>query len=67
MILGAGVGVTVAIAMAGHYGLPGAPWIINVALAKLGIVAAGGLMATGAVSVRIANRRKESNLLRGER
>ena len=65
MILGAGVGATVAIAMAGHYGFAGAPWIINVALAKLGIVAAGGLMATGAFSVRLANRREKSNLLRG--
>jgi hypothetical protein len=67
MILGAGVGATVAIAMAGHYGLVGAPWIINVALAKLGIIAAGGLMAAGAVSVRIANRREQSNLLSGRR
>ncbi len=67
MILGAGVGATVAIAMAGHYGPSGAPWIINVALAKLGLVASGGLMATGAVSVRIANRRKQSNVLPRQR
>jgi hypothetical protein len=67
MLLGAGVGATIAIAMAGHYGLAGAPWIINVALGKLGIVAAGGLMTAGAVSVRLARRREQSNLLRGER
>jgi hypothetical protein len=67
MIVGAGVGVAVAIAMAGHYGLAGAPWIVNVALAKLGLVAAGGLMTAGAVSVRIANRREQSNLLPGQR
>ena len=67
MGLGAGVGVAVAIAMAAHYGVAGVPWIINVALAKLGIVAAGGLMAAGAVSVRLANRRDRSNLLRGKR
>lgn len=67
MILGAGVGVTVAIGMAAHYGLVGAPWIINVALAKLGLVAAGGLMAAGAVGARIGRRREESRLLPPQR
>lgn len=67
MMLGAGVGGVVAVAMAGHFGLVGAPWIVNIALAKLGIVAAGGLMAVGAATVRIANRREQSNLLPGQR
>lgn len=67
MLLGAGVGAGVAVTMAAHFGLAGAPWIVNVALAKLGIVAAGGLMAAGAVSVRIANRREQSNLLPPQR
>jgi len=63
MLLGASVGAAVAVAILAHYGLAGAPWIVNVALAKLGIVASGGLMAAGATTVRIANRREQSNLL----
>ena len=62
MGLGAAVGVAVAVAMLAHLGVNGAPWLVNVALAKLGLVAAGGLMAGGAASVRIAKRREESNL-----
>lgn len=58
MLLGAGVGVLVAIAVGAHLGFPGAPWLVNVALAKLGLVAAGGLMAAGATGVRLANRRE---------
>ena len=65
MALGAGVGVAVAIAMFAHLGVNGASWLVNVALAKLGLVAAGGLMAGGAVSVRIANRHDRSDLLSG--
>lgn len=64
--LGAAVGVVVAIAMIVHFGLNGAPPLVNIALAKLGLVAAGGLMAGGAISVRIANRRESSKLLPGD-
>ena len=64
MTLGAAVGVLVAIAMLAHWGVAGAPWLVNVALAKLGFIAAGGLLAGGAVSVRLAARRKERNLPR---
>jgi len=67
MLLGAGVGAVIALAIAAHYGLAGAPWIVNVALAKLGIVASGGLIAAGAATVRIANRREKSNLLPRQR
>ena len=67
MGLGAATGVAVAITAFGHFGVAGAPWLVNVALAKLGFVASTGLMAGGAVSVRLARRREGSNLLRGER
>ena len=60
---GAAVGVAVALAMLAHFGVNGAPWLVNVALAKLGLVAAGGLMAGGAASVRIAKRREQASLL----
>jgi hypothetical protein len=63
MGLGAIVGAAVVLAMFAHLGPNGAPWLVNVALAKLGLVAAGGLMAGGATSVRIANRREHAKLL----
>jgi hypothetical protein len=53
---GAAVGGAVAVAMFAHVGIAGAPWLVNVALAKLGLVASGGLMAGGAVTVRLAKR-----------
>ena len=67
MGLGAAVGVAVAVAMFAHLGVNGGHWLVNVALAKLGLVSAVGLMAGGAVGVRIANRRKKSNLLPTQR
>jgi hypothetical protein len=66
MGLGAGVGVVVTIAMFAHLGLVGVPWLVNVALAKLGLLASAGLMAGGAVSVRLAKRRERSELLRAD-
>ena len=62
MVLGTGVGVLVTIAMLVHLGVAGAPWLVNVALAKLGLVAARGLMAGGAVSVRLARRIQRKQL-----
>jgi hypothetical protein len=56
MVLGAALGIFVAIAIVLHWGAPNASWLINVALAKLSLIAAGGLMAAGAVAVRIDNR-----------
>lgn len=61
MLLGAAVGLAVAIAMFAHLGAAG-PWIVNVALAKLGIVASLGLMAGGAGALRIANRQERRAL-----
>ena len=66
MGLGAGIGVAVAFAMFAHLGVAG-PWLVNVALAKLGVVAALGLMAGGAAAVRIGKRQEKARLpLRGE-
>jgi hypothetical protein len=62
LVAGAVVGAAVALAMFAHFGLLGVPWLVNVALAKLGLVASLGLMAGGAVSVRLANRHEQRHL-----
>jgi hypothetical protein len=62
--LGAAVGAGVAVAIVMHTGLPGASWLANVALAKLALVASGGLMAGGAMSLRLARRREQTALPR---
>jgi hypothetical protein len=67
MGLGGAVGVAVGVAIVAHLGVAGAPWLIDVALAKLGLVASGGLMAGGAATVRLAHRRERSNLLPRQR
>jgi hypothetical protein len=64
MTLGALVGVAVALAMAAHIAVAG-PWLVNVALAKLGLVASIAMMAGGAVSVRLGNRAHEARLRSG--
>jgi hypothetical protein len=61
MVFGALVGLAVAAAMLAHVGVAG-PWLVNVALAKLGLVASGALMAGGAVSVRLGNRLERTRL-----
>jgi hypothetical protein len=63
MGLGLAVGVTDACAIFFHLGLAGVPWLVNVALAKLGVVAAFGLLAGGAVAGRLS-RRAETNRIR---
>ena len=62
MGLGATVGAAVAVAVIAHLGVAGAPWLVNVALAKFGLVASGVLMAGGAVTVRVAARREKASL-----
>ena len=66
MGLGAAVGVATAIAILAHLGFAGVPWLVNVALAKLGFIASLGLIGGGAVSVRLANRRDQRALLEGD-
>jgi hypothetical protein len=60
LALGVAVGVIDAGAIFFHLGLAGVPWLVNVALAKLGFIAALGLLGGGAVAGRIA-RREQSN------
>lgn len=62
MALGAAVGVGVALAMFAHLGFAGVPWLVNVALAKLSLLGAEGLMGAGAASIRIANRHEQKLL-----
>jgi hypothetical protein len=62
--LGATVGAGVAVAIGMHTGLASAPWLVNIALAKLGLVASGALMAGGAMSLRLAKRREQPTLPR---
>ncbi len=62
MGLGAAVGVAVVIAIYAHLGVAGVPWLVDVALAKLGFISAAGLMAGGATSVRLAARRDRKRL-----
>ena len=64
MMLGAALGILVALAIAVRLG-PGSSWLINVALAKLALVGAGGLMGAGAVAIRLDNRERSKNLLTG--
>jgi uncharacterized integral membrane protein len=62
--LGLTVGVATTLAVFGHLGLAGVPWLVNVGLAKLGYISCGGLMAAGAVTARIAMRRGQASQLR---
>jgi hypothetical protein len=62
MALGATVGGLVALAIFAHLGLAGVPGLVNVALAKLGVLAALGLMGGGALGVRLATRREQRKL-----
>lgn len=64
MGLGAAIGVAVAVAMFAHLGVLGVPWLVNVALAKLGLVASLGVMTGGAVVLRLANSDEQRQLPR---
>ena len=62
MGLGVSVGAIVGLAVLTHTGLGGVPWLVNVALAKIGLVASAGLMTGGAMSLRLAKRREQGAL-----
>jgi hypothetical protein len=62
MGLGVSVGAIVGLAVLTHMGVAGVPWLVNVALAKLGLVASAGLMTGGAMSLRLAKRREHASL-----
>lgn len=55
-VIGAVLGAAIFAAIGIHWGWAGAPWLINVALAKLGLIGAGGLMAAGVVAERLSRR-----------
>ena len=59
MILGALVGGAVGLGILFGLAIPGVSWIVAIGLAKLSLVASGGLMAGGAVLQRLANRRED--------
>ena len=61
MIAGALVGSAVAVGMLGGLHLT-LPWIVTVGLAKLTLLASGGLTAAGAVCHRLALRREQRAL-----
>jgi hypothetical protein len=63
MGLGAAVGFLDAAAIIIHLAGPtGAIRLVNVALAKQTLIAAGGLMTCGAVTARIAHQREQRRL-----
>ena len=64
--LGLAVGVIDAGAIFFHLGIAGVPWLVNVALAKLGFIAALGLLGGGAVAGRIARREESSRIGSGD-
>jgi hypothetical protein len=66
MALGLAVGVIDAGAIFFHLGLAGVPWLVNVALAKLGFIAALGLLGGGAVAGRLSRRRDIGRLGSGD-
>jgi hypothetical protein len=66
MALGVAVGVIDAGAIFFHLGLAGVPWLVNVALAKLGFIAALGLLGGGAVAGRLARRQEAERLGSGD-
>ena len=66
MALGVGVGVIDAGAIFFHLGLAGVPWLVNVALAKLGFIAALGLLGGGAVAGRLARREEVERIGSGD-
>jgi hypothetical protein len=62
MALGALLGIAVFGAIGLHWGYPGAGWLLNVALAKITLAGAGGLMGGGAVLQRVARRDEAKRL-----
>jgi len=66
MALGVAVGVIDAGAIFFHIGLAAVPWFVNVALAKLGFVAALGLLGGGAVAGRLSRRQEAERLGSGD-
>ncbi|MDQ3996884.1 MAG: hypothetical protein M3303_07670 [Gemmatimonadota bacterium] len=64
LVLGALLGSAVAIGMLLGLGVPGVSWLVAVGLVKLTLIAAGGLMAAGAVVHRLARRAEDREQLK---
>jgi hypothetical protein len=62
MLLGAGLGSFVGIAILAGFPFPGVSWLVALGLAKLTLIASGGLLAGGAVLQRLASRRDADRL-----
>lgn len=63
--LGALIGVGVGAAMLAGVHVRGVPWLVAVGLTKLTLMASGGLMAGGAVCLRLDRREAARSLMRG--
>ena len=63
LALGVLLGLAVALGMALGVTIPGVSWLIAVGLIKLTLVAAGGLIAAGAVLQRLAKRAEDRERL----
>lgn len=66
MAMGAVLGAGVALAIGTHTGIPGMPWLINVALAKLTLLGAGGMMMAGAAGIRFERLRETRRIAAGD-
>jgi hypothetical protein len=64
LALGALLGCLVGVGLLFGVQLPGVPWLIAVGMIKLTLIAAGGLMAGGAVLHRLSRRADERGALR---
>lgn len=62
MLLGLGLGSFVGIAILAGFTFPGVSWLVALGLAKLTLIASGGLLAGGAVLQRLASRRDSDRL-----
>jgi hypothetical protein len=65
LILGVLVGSVVGVAILLGVTVPGVSWLVAVGLAKLTLIASGGLMAAGAVLHRLARRADDRARLQG--
>jgi hypothetical protein len=63
LALGVLLGLAVALAMALGVTIPGVSWLVAVGLVKLTLIAAGGLIAAGAVLQRLAKRAEDREKL----
>jgi hypothetical protein len=63
LALGALLGTVVGVGILLGVQLPGLSWLVAVGMVKLALIASGGLMAGGAVLIRLARRADERDRL----